>query len=126
MNNKISDKLNSILELSKEEAERLSHPEVLPEHVLLGMLRDGRNGAVEMLIRLNVDLDDLRSRLETIPMALYHTAQDKTPIENISLSIVVTRLLKISALEARLRKSDEVQAEHMLLAIARDHSAKAA
>ena len=126
MNNNISDKLNSILVLSKEEAERLSQPEVMPEHVLLGMLRDGRNKAVEMLLMLNVDLNGLKARLEAVQPVPDQPASGKVPIENISLSLVVTRLLKIGALEARLRRSDEVRAEHLLLAIARDHSAKAA
>ena len=126
MNNKISDKLNTILVLSKEEAERLSHPEVMPEHVLLGMLRDTYNKAVDMLLSLNVNLLSLKSRLESLQSSSDHTVTSKVSIENISVSVVVTRLLKISALEARLRKSDEVQAEHMLLAIARDHSARAA
>ncbi|MBR6371125.1 MAG: ATP-dependent Clp protease ATP-binding subunit [Bacteroidaceae bacterium] len=126
MNNRISDKLNTILVLSKEEAERLSHPEVMPEHVLLGMLRDTYNKAVDMLLSLNVNLLSLKSRLESLQSSSDHTVTSKVSIENISVSMVVTRLLKISALEARLRKSDEVQAEHMLLAIARDHSARAA
>ena len=126
MNNRISDKLNSILVLSKEEAERLSQPEVMPEHVILGMLRDGRNKAVEMLLRLNVDLNALKESLEAVQPVQDQAASGKVPIENISLSMVVTRLLKISALEARLRKSGEVMEEHMLMAIARDHSSKAA
>jgi ATP-dependent Clp protease ATP-binding subunit ClpC len=126
MNKRISDKLNSIIVLSKEEAERLSYSEVMPEHLLLGMIRDGNNKAVEMLIKLNVELGELKSRLESLPSSSDNPVQGKVPIENISLSMVVTRLLRIGMLEARLRKTDEVDVEHLLLAIARDHSGKAA
>ena len=64
MDNKISDKLNSILSLCKEEAERLSYSEVMPEHLLLGMIRDGSNKAVELLTGMGVDLNELRYKLE--------------------------------------------------------------
>ena len=125
MENRISEKLNVILTLSKEEAERLSFPEVMPEHLLLGMIRDGNNLAVELLRRLGVDLAELRHNLETAPLS-QEQASVKVPIEKIALSGIVTRLVKISMLEARLQKKDESDAEHLLLAIARDRSSKAA
>ena len=121
MEYRLSDKLNSILSLSKEEAERLTHSEVTAEHLLLGMLRDGQNKAVELLSGMGVDLSELRMRLESVQVAS-DTVTDKVPIEKIALSVAVTRLLKISMLEARLQKKEEVEAEHLLLAIARDRS----
>ena len=125
MEYRLSDKLNSILSLSKEEAERLSQPEVTAEHLLLGILRDGQNKAVELLSTMGVDLSDLRLRLES-SLVPSDTNSDKVPIEKITLSVAVTRLLKISMLEARLQKKDEVNAEHLLLAIARDRTSPTA
>ncbi len=125
MEYRLSDKLNTILSLSKEEAERLTHPEVTTEHLLLGIIRDGSNKAVELLKGMGVDLVELRSRLESVNMTP-DAATDKVPIEKIALSIAVTRLLKISMLEARLLKKEEVDAEHLLLAIVRDRSSKTA
>ena len=125
MENKISEKLNSILFLSKEEAERLSCPEVMPEHLLLGMMRDGNNKAVELLTGMGVDLNELRSRLESVQQGQEMPA-DKVPIEQIALSVLVARLLKISILEARLQHKEEADAEHLLLAIVRDRSSSTA
>ena len=125
MDNKISDKLNSILSLCKEEAERLSCSEVMPEHLLLGMIRDGSNKAVELLTGMGVDLNELRYKLETSQSG-QEIQTDKVPIERIALSVIVTRLLKISMLEARLQHKEEVDAEHLLLAIARDRSSNSA
>ena len=125
MEYRISDKLNTILSLSKEEAERLTHSEVTAEHLLLGMIRDGHNRAVELLVSMGVDLLDLRLRLESEQMVSDANA-DKVPIEKIALSLAVTRLLKISMLEARLQKKEEVEAEHLLLAILRDRSSRTA
>jgi len=125
MEYRLSDKLNSILSLSKEEAERLTHSEVTAEHLLLGIIRDGQNKAVELLVRMGVNLDELKLRLESGNTAADAHA-DKVPIEKIVLSIAVTRLLKISMLEARLQKKEEVEAEHLLLAIVRDRSSRTA
>ena len=125
MEYRLSEKLNTILSLSKEEAERLTHPEVTAEHLLLGMLRDGNNKAVELLTRMGVDLTELRMRLESVQVDS-DSVVDKVPIEKISLSVAVTRLLKISMLEARLQKKEEVEAEHLLLAITRDRSSSTA
>lgn len=125
MEYRLSDKLNTILSLSKEEAERLMHSEVTANHLLLGMLRDGQNKAVQLLSEMGVDLSELRMRLESDHTA-QDTSSDKVPIEKIALSVAVTRLLKISMLEARLQKKEEVEAEHLLLAIARDRSSATA
>ena len=125
MENKLSEKLNTILSLSKEEAERLSYSEVQPEHLLLGMIRDGNNKAVELLTGLGVDLNDLRYSLEAIQSG-QEMPSSKVSIERIELSVIVARLLKISILEARLQHKDEADAEHLLLAIARDRSSNTA
>ena len=125
MEYRLSDKLNTILSLSKEEAERLTHSEVNTEHLLLGILRDGQNKAVQLLSDMGVDLSELRSRLESVNM-VSDAVIDKVPIEKIALSVAVTRLLKISMLEARLQKKEEADAEHLLLAIARDRSSSTA
>ena len=109
MEYRLSDKLNSILSLSKEEAERLLQPEVSASHLLLGMIRDGSNKAVELLSGMGVDLSDLRMRLESAQVPADANA-DKVPIEKIALSVSVTRRLKISMLEARLQKKEEVDA----------------
>ena len=125
MEYRLSDKLNSILSLSKEEAERLTYSEVTAEHLLLGILRDGQNKAVELLVKMGVDLSDLRMRLESEQTAQDANA-DKVPIEKIALSVTVVRLLKISMLEARLQKKEEAEAEHLLLAIVRDRTSRTA
>ena len=125
MEYRLSDKLNTILSLSKEEAERLMHAEVTANHILLGMIRDGQNKAVQLLTEMGVDLTELRMRLESVQMP-QDAVTDKVPIEKIALSVAVTRLLKISMLEARLQKKEEVDTEHLLLAIARDRSSSTA
>ena len=49
------------IERSIEEARRLEHDRVEPEHVLLALLTDQESVAVEVLTRLGVGLDSLRT-----------------------------------------------------------------
>jgi ATP-dependent Clp protease ATP-binding subunit ClpA len=51
-----------VLELSLREAIHLHHGYIGPEHILLGLLREGEGLAVQILVEGGVDLDDLRRR----------------------------------------------------------------
>lgn len=49
-----------MLELSLREALRLRHGWIGPEHVLLGLLREGEGLAAEILVAAGADLRELR------------------------------------------------------------------
>jgi ATP-dependent Clp protease ATP-binding subunit ClpA len=51
------------LELSLREAVRLKHNHIGPEHLLLGLLREGEGQGVQILAESGVDLDNLRRRI---------------------------------------------------------------
>ncbi|WP_373850355.1 ATP-dependent Clp protease ATP-binding subunit, partial [Bacteroides heparinolyticus] len=89
-----------------------------PEHILLGMLRDGGGKAIEILIRLDVDLQRIKNRLE----GLLKDVEDETllPDGDIPLSPISAKILKMCMLEARLLKSATADTEHVLLAILKD------
>jgi len=52
-----------ILDLARDEAGRLGHGYVGPEHVVLGVLRDGAGGAARALRAAGVDLEAARAAL---------------------------------------------------------------
>ncbi|MEV8506096.1 Clp protease N-terminal domain-containing protein [Actinoplanes sp. NPDC051475] len=56
-----SDRNKKILELSLREAIRLKHNFIAPEHMMLGLLREGRGLGVQILTERGVDLDKLRA-----------------------------------------------------------------
>ncbi|WP_373826393.1 ATP-dependent Clp protease ATP-binding subunit, partial [Bacteroides heparinolyticus] len=101
-----------------EEANRLRNRYIGPEHILLGMLRDGGGKAIEILIRLDVDLQRIKNRLE----GLLKDVEDETllPDGDIPLSPISAKILKMCMLEARLLKSATADTEHVLLAILKD------
>jgi ATP-dependent Clp protease ATP-binding subunit ClpA len=56
-----SDRNKKVLELSLREAIRLKHNFIAPEHIMLGLVREGRGLAVQILTERGVDLDELRA-----------------------------------------------------------------
>lgn len=118
MNSQFSQRVSDIIAYSKEEANRLRNRYIGPEHILLGMLRDGGGKAIEILIRLDVDLQRIKSRLE----GLLKDVEDETllPDGDIPLSPIAAKILKMCMLEARLLKSTTADTEHVLLAILKD------
>ena len=123
MDSQFSQRVSDIITYSREEATRLRNRYIGPEHLLLGMLRDGGGKAIEILRRLGTDLGGVKARLEAC-------LRDHTNIEegnmppvaeaDITLSPLAARILKMCILEARLLKSPKADAEHMLLAILKD------
>ena len=118
MNNQFSQRVSDVITYSKEEANRLRNTCIGPEHLLLGMLRDGGGKAIEILLKLDIDLRQVKRRLEEF----LKDVEDDTllPDGDIPLSAVTARILKICMLEARLLKSATVDTEHLLLAILKD------
>ncbi|MFC7760630.1 Clp protease N-terminal domain-containing protein [Catellatospora bangladeshensis] len=53
-----------MLELSLREALRLKHRHIGTEHILLGLIREGRGLAARILTDHGIDLPDLRTRTE--------------------------------------------------------------
>ena len=115
MINQFSQKVSDILVYSKEEAIRLGNDYIGPEHLLLGLIRDGESRAVEVLIhKFRIDLDAVKQQIEK------RIRNDENYIystSDISLNEKSSSILKLCILEARLLKSSVVEAEHLLLAI---------
>jgi ATP-dependent Clp protease ATP-binding subunit ClpA len=55
-----SPRAKKVLELSLREAIRLKHNFIAPEHILLGILREGNGLACQILVEAHVDFDRLR------------------------------------------------------------------
>lgn len=118
MNNQFSQRVSDIITYSKEEANRLRNRYIGSEHLLLGMLRDGGGKAIEILLKLDIDLKRVKSRLE----GFLKDAEDDTllPDAEVPLSPMTAKILKMCMLEARLLKSATADTEHVLLAILKD------
>ncbi len=123
MNNQFSQKISEILIYSKQEALRLHNDHVGPEHLLLGLIKDGTGKSIEILQRFYVNLDNIKSEIE----AIADNTEKNVPFNNwsaeneIILDEVSARILRLGILEAKLLKNDIVSDEHLLLAILKQH-----
>ena len=131
MTNKFNSRIQEILRLSQQEADRFHSPLIKTEHLMLGILRDGKGRGVEALLRHGVDLARLRMNIE---QSLYNTTSDKfdsvptaesgatdtLDVNEQHLSRDCDRTMKLSQLEARMMKEQNVAPEHIILAMLKD------
>lgn len=118
MINKFSPKVSEILSFSREEAVRLQNSSVVPEHILLAMLRDKAGKIADTFKELQVDLNILKTQLET-QLKADNQQQNHNEAE-IYLSEKANNILKLAVLEARRQRKEIVDAPHILLAILHD------
>ena len=115
MNNQFTQRVSDIIMYSKEEANRLRNSYIGPEHLLLGLIREGEGKAIEILFNLQINLQDIKNQLETI--AKNNVENDTTYDENISFNDKASKVLKLCILEAKLLRNIAADSEHILLAI---------
>ena len=123
MNNQFTQRVSDVIQFSKEEANRLRNKSIQPEHLLLGLIREGEGKAVRILQSLYVDLQKIKQTLED-ELRLQADMSD-TYSEDITFDSQASRILKMSILEARVLKSPATDTEHMLLAIMKENQNKA-
>ena len=124
MNNQFSQRVSDIIVYSKEEANRLRSRDIGPEHLLLGILRDGEGKAIEILSKLNTNLAAIKQQIEAQLKA--EADEMLLPDAEVPLSNDAAKILKMCILEARGMKSNIADTEHVLLAILREKNNMAA
>ncbi|MCX7811317.1 MAG: ATP-dependent Clp protease ATP-binding subunit [Leptospiraceae bacterium] len=103
-------------EYAQQEAKRLGHDMIGPEHILLGLLREEDSVAIKILKNLQVDLKELKKEIE-------RRAKQGSGALLLELSPNPDKYQKIidySKEEARRLKHNYVGTEHILLALLRD------
>ena len=106
-----SNKLKKILTYSREEAVRLCNDSIQPEHLMLGIIRDGDNQAYNIL-HGSLDIQHYKHILED-NVKNGDTAA-AAPVE-MTVSDETSDILRLSMLEAKLMKSGQIKTEHILL-----------
>lgn len=116
MNRKFSPKVKKIIQLSREEAIRLNHDYIGTEHLLLGMIQDKDSLAIKVLESLDMDMEELRFKVEE---SATQKKIDETSynVGNIPLNKQAEKVLKVTFLEAKVYKNEEIKPEHLMLSI---------
>ncbi len=122
MESNFSDRVKDVISYSREEALRLGHDYIGPEHLLLGLIREGEGKAIKILVNLGVDLSKLRKSIENAIKGTITVIN----LNNLPLTRQAEKVLKITYLEAKLDNSSLIGTEHLLLSILREDSNVAA
>ena len=116
-----SRKFKKIIADSPKQAARHNNRYVMPEHILLSLLTDMEGEPARLVDRAAKGASAYELR-EGLDKALFNAASDTAyqgtvGVAEVSLSDLSGRIIKLSVLEARMLKSNEVDATHLLLAI---------
>ncbi len=120
MNDNFSQQVKDVIAYSKEEALRLGHDQIGTEHLMLGILRDGEGKAISILDALQVDLHEMKTKIENLSPA--KEVDPSHASKNLTLTKQAERALKTTFLEAKLFKSGTVTTVHLLLCILRNEN----
>lgn len=118
MNKPFSQRYSDVIQYSKEEADRLGNEAITPEHLLLGILRKGDGGAMQVLKSLHVDVNILKQQLEQTLKK--QTSDLQVPFNQLDFDLLSSRIIKASLLEAKLLEATQTGTEHLLLAIMKE------
>jgi ATP-dependent Clp protease ATP-binding subunit ClpC len=122
MDDNFSPRVKDVISFSKEEALRLGHNFIGTEHLMLGMLRDGGGKAIAILNAIEVNLEELRRKVEILNPATIDGDQTLNDKKNLHLTRQAERALKTTFLEAKLFQSDLINTAHLLLCILRNEN----
>jgi ATP-dependent Clp protease ATP-binding subunit ClpC len=118
MEAKFSPRLKDVISYSREEALRLGHDYIGLEHLMLGMIRDGDGMAIRLLKGFKINLQELRKSIE---ISIGSSSKRINNLSNIPLIRQAEKALKLTYLEAKSFKANEIGTEHLLLCILKDN-----
>jgi ATP-dependent Clp protease ATP-binding subunit ClpC len=122
MDDNFSPRVKDVIAFSKEEALRLGHSFIGTEHLMLGILRDGGGKAIAILNSIEVNLEQLRRKVEILSPAELDNSQLMNDKKNLHLTRQAERALKTTFLEAKLFQSELINTVHLLLCILRNEN----
>ncbi len=112
---KFTNRAREVMSRARHEAERLQHPYIGTEHLLLGLVEDGQGIAALVLKNLDVDLRRLRAAVERLRP---HGRSDVRTGE-LPFTPRAKRLLETAQIEASHLGHDYIGTEHLLLGLLR-------
>lgn len=116
MNRRFSPKVKQIISHSRDEAVRLGHDFIGTEHLLLGIVQEEESLAVRVLDSLEVDSLELK---QTIEESIQRSQANNASLNmgNLPLNKHAEKVLKVTFLEAKMLKNEEISPVHLLLSI---------
>ncbi len=115
MQTQFSKRVRQVLDRSEQEAKRLRHNKIGVEHIVLALLADEDDPAVQILANLDVDINQLRFLIENNIKDFQPAAGNTAPYYTRQVEKILQRTLS----EAYEMGSTIIDTKHLLLAILR-------
>jgi prophage maintenance system killer protein len=118
---RFTDRARRVVVLAQEEARGLSHNYIGTEHILLGLIHEGKGVAAKALKNLEISLDAARAQVEEII-----GQGQQAPSGHIPFTPRAKKVLELSLREAIQLGHDYIGTEHILLGVIREGEGVAA
>jgi ATP-dependent Clp protease ATP-binding subunit ClpC len=122
MMNNFTPRAQQVLALARKEADRFNHNYVGTEHLLLGLIKLGQGVAVNVLQKMGLDLETVRSDVEK----QVGSGPETKMVGNIPYTPRVKKVLALAGKEAKSLNHSYVGTEHILLGLLREGEGVAA
>jgi hypothetical protein len=111
---RFTDRARQVMILANQEAQRLNHEYIGTEHILLGLVKQGRGAATIVLQNHGLELSKIRLEIEKIA-----PKGPAWPISDLPQTPQAKKVIEYAIDEARRQKSNTVSTEHVLLGLMR-------
>jgi ATP-dependent Clp protease ATP-binding subunit ClpA len=118
---RFNDRAKRVLALAQDEAIRFNHNYIGPEHLLLGLVREGEGVAARALGALGIGLGPLRRAVEQV----IGRGESTTSPSEITLTPRTKKVIELAIDEGRKLAHNDIGTEHLLLGILRDDTSMA-
>lgn len=102
-----------------EEAKRLGNSKIYPEHLFLGLLRLSQGRAIDVLMALGLDFYEVKERIE---QKLEKKKEKIDSLTELDFTLASNSILKRVTEEALKLGDEQIDSEHVMLAILRSES----
>ena len=120
--NNFTPRAQQVLALARKEADRFNHNYIGTEHLLLGLIKLGQGVAVNVLQKMGLDLETVRTEVEK----QVGVGPETKLVGNIPYTPRVKKVLTLAGKEAKSLNHSYVGTEHILLGLLREGEGVAA
>ena len=101
MNNMFTDGVKRVMQYAREESARLGHNYIGTEHLLLGIIKEGKGKAVTVLTNLGLNLETVKQSVEDYVA----TSGGTMTIGEVPFTPRAKQILEVAANEAKAMKT---------------------
>lgn len=118
MHHRLTHRYRSVMDLANQEAQKSHHEYILPEHLLVGLIKEGSDIAVQLVQKLGIDASAILRELENATLPGTAPLTDQQLPASPAMEAVTEQAIQ----ESLLLNDSRVGTEHILLALLHENS----